>query len=1261
MASSCQICGNTIELSLEAINQLRRELGEFQEASTGKWNHFEARIEVLAALAQVQPETPIEPTPFENPAVAEIIETPELEPAPILQGEPEREPVAIEPPAPELEPLKLEPEPLQPELLLLLIEAPEQDIEQVAPVPQAPAAPRKPSQLKILLGEMLFAPIAQVKEYGMEVFLHYKSQNKLPVFFMTIAGMVALLFGFGYLMQFATNEVFKYIKIGSSFAAITWIILWGANLVRKHEKYREFGSALMGLGISLNYLVLYFLSDGTEFPILATHGISLALIVANSILASWLALRYETKVVAVISLLGGAFAPFYLHTDMISGFYFAYLWLLCASSIYVAHRINWKPLANLAFLVTAGVTEWVVFLEPGSIPVPIFAVLLHAFAGLFLYYTLFERSNPKFMLAREDVAMMVATLSLFLLNLFVLFKGHDSSVGLGMVYLIDGVIFIAGFFLLRNRLHRRMQALSFGLAATFAGFAIPALFGQHLMGAFWAVEGMALVFCGFTFALPSVRKEGYVLLLVALARISWSFGSISTGWGETLWTGGFWNLLIIGPLAFGLMYLVNQHKRSRKEFETRIAYGLFEGLSFWAVASLLTAGFFYLEVYAMNLALPLILALIYWGNQNKLRITEWLGIALIGLFVGAYLHSAGLVDSFRFTQQSFSGKLALVEILGLMWALQTYYEKLMPENPRLLLMRFSREVFYILLPLIWLPSVNRHFPDLLPFALVVSAAMSFVMSEVLREKLKLVALPFLRNQGYLVLIVLAFIGLGSAIMLVESWGESIWKIEYASILLLGPVAWLLRRFLTHHRTKAANWEKGNLSYALSEAIPIWLGMVLMTIGAYYLGWWVCTLVPLAMMAHIWWGNRQQLALTEGFGLLHYFLLLIGIGASMLMNFSGYFSDQFIWGQLLIGEALLCLWILQAYYEQIAPESKHLPKMKQLRELFFLLVPIVALPSIWHHAESYFAIGVWGAASISFVLAEFTGHKSLRIELRLLVIAGTILAIAQASFLSVGMGLVVLFGIWAWKQGYRKQVCKTSLYKGLFNYAFYYLGLSLFLLVLKINEFDTIVSALAFPAFYFGALAYFRRHIPAIRRSYRFAYRVGFLLMMLSLFVFLVDTTEGLNLYDTRFEWVNILFLVAVMAIFHLNLYRKIWLYPRKPEAFVWRFDQIMLHLCNIMAYMGILSFLTHDWSGIGLTIALIVHGIILLFNSAQPRFAFLMRFALGIIAAAFAKLFLFDFAHFTPAHKVIVCMVVGLLLLVGSRLFLKYRDSIATR
>ncbi len=115
----------------------------------------------------------------------------------------------------------------------------------------------------------LFLPLAQFRTMLEDTYTHYKAQNRLPVFFMTLGGVIALLLGFSYLMQFIPDVYFEVFKISGSFLASFGILFGGLVLHKKEEKYHEFGSALLGLGIAINFLILYYLSDSTIFPIFA--------------------------------------------------------------------------------------------------------------------------------------------------------------------------------------------------------------------------------------------------------------------------------------------------------------------------------------------------------------------------------------------------------------------------------------------------------------------------------------------------------------------------------------------------------------------------------------------------------------------------------------------------------------------------------------------------------------------------------------------------------------------------------------------------------------------------------------------------------------------------------------------------------------------------------------------------------------------------------------------------------------------------------
>ena len=65
-------------------------------------------------------------------------------------------------------------------------------------VQKQPVEPRKPTEFELKL-KKLIEPLYDGLDLVSNAYTKYKTEGKLPIFFMTIAGIVAILFGFGYL------------------------------------------------------------------------------------------------------------------------------------------------------------------------------------------------------------------------------------------------------------------------------------------------------------------------------------------------------------------------------------------------------------------------------------------------------------------------------------------------------------------------------------------------------------------------------------------------------------------------------------------------------------------------------------------------------------------------------------------------------------------------------------------------------------------------------------------------------------------------------------------------------------------------------------------------------------------------------------------------------------------------------------------------------------------------------------------------------
>lgn len=485
--------------------------------------------------------------------------------------------------------------------------------------PPRKTAKERLAEMPFLAGllEEVGTPFINLWEFGKKSYNTYKEKNQLPVFFMTLAGIGALLFGFGYLMQLSVGyfgKLSELVKISFGFACSFGIAIWAIKLNRKDAKFRDFSSALLGLFISLNYLFIYFLSDvGGTYPMLQSPITGFALIAVNTALAIFLALRYETKIVAILSLLGGAFTPFYLNTSDSSASYFVYLWILCVASIIVSRKIKWKSLASISFITATSIIQMAVLSDINAYSLIVYTIIFHAFAYLFNWVSLFDGVKMQENLSKNSIILLAGNISIFLFNLFYLYHDAGYYNWLGYVFLANALPFFPILWFMNKNASRNMKLLLCIVAGTFIAFAIPALFNTELMGLFWSIEALALIYLGYNFNHASIRKEGYLLLLVALGKIALTFNDLYFADGpDQLFTSGYLNLLILGAVISSALVLAHKYQHLHFPFEEKLTTFLKAVLPIWFVcASAITilwytsfwfAFFFSVPVFALFIA-----------------------------------------------------------------------------------------------------------------------------------------------------------------------------------------------------------------------------------------------------------------------------------------------------------------------------------------------------------------------------------------------------------------------------------------------------------------------------------------------------------------------------------------------------------------------------------------------------------------------------------------------------------------------------------
>ncbi|HET8708597.1 MAG TPA: DUF2339 domain-containing protein, partial [Pseudomonadales bacterium] len=400
-------------------------------------------------------------------------------------------------------------------------------------------SPAEPSWWGVFFSSLLsfvLGPLHNLFLKILEVYKHYRDQGKAPVFLMTTAGIVTLLFGLGYLLQYS----FVYLlspPVKMLLCVFTGIGFVGVGhfLSRSRSYLRDYASSLIALGFVIEFLVIYFASDFYRMI-----GVSSALIfyLINSVAAMAMAVKHETRVVAVVTLVGGLFVPgFGEHALVAPVTYCPYVLLICMGSLYLSRAIRWPELSVLTFISFSAASQLYVVSAP-FLPVTGFAVYSCVAFLVFSAGALLHERKIKDALHYYDLMNLVANLSFFIWATYSVLA-HTSL--LNNLYTVFALAAVALTYL--NRYNRQAAALLALYAAVLSGAAIAAWLGGEVWSLFFALEAVALLAVGCAYQNAWIRNEGYFALLVAVAQL------LSLLWGAF----GDFRFLLFSPAWVSLI------------------------------------------------------------------------------------------------------------------------------------------------------------------------------------------------------------------------------------------------------------------------------------------------------------------------------------------------------------------------------------------------------------------------------------------------------------------------------------------------------------------------------------------------------------------------------------------------------------------------------------------------------------------------------------------------------------------------------------
>lgn len=665
------------------------------------------------------------------------------------------------------------------------------------------------------LGEYIFetlapsvSPLSGLINKSKALYHHYHSRGKAPVLLMAIAGIIAIILGFGYLLQYSFSEYLSSVgKVLLGYSVAISVTIGSIWFTRKSPDMAEFGSGLVGLGIILNYLATYF--AGEYYQLLPASGTLLILSLITA-LAYGVSIIFETRVIAIVSLVGGAFAPLIMADGALSpDLYLSYLLVLILAMMQLSKRIQWQQLAHTSILISFGIISYILYshVDEGVFTLQ-FVCLLHGFFYSSVWHLL-DEIKRKYPASEFTIISLTSNLIFFLVALS---QVVEHTRVLGLIYLLNLIPWVILYFFSRlifkldsvfdsSEKQHTIQAISLVFSGLLTGVCILVLVESQFAGLIWGVEGLILLYLGLKFKFKSVRIEALILSGGALLQSIYyiTLWLINSGQSLQLSFDFGWLALLFSTLLLGMVILLfGYYSKIITQMEQAIYQVLDEIYSVYlSLLFLLTVGLFWNQAMGLLAVLPLFFH-ITRSQKRQLKFTEGFGLAHYALLAVPIFISMAEVNSAYFFDQLFTGKIAMIEAFIALWLIPEFYQRAYPNASMTQDISSLKHVFYGLLPVFFLPNIWHLAPEFMPIALWASSCIALLLFKQLK-------LPFLKMEMYFLTGIASF-GAVLACFL-KSYG--LWDSYALSALLCG---------LLVYANTLLRWQGFKKTHQVSEAL-----------------------------------------------------------------------------------------------------------------------------------------------------------------------------------------------------------------------------------------------------------------------------------------------------------------------------------------------------------------------------------------------------------------------------------------------------------
>jgi uncharacterized membrane protein len=331
-------------------------------------------------------------------------------------------------------------------------------------------------------------------------------------------GMVALILGMVYFLKYAIDNQWIGETGRVALGILTGLGLLSAGEALQKKDYRGYGLTLCAGGIAILYFSVF---AAFNFYSLLPQLPAFFLMALITVTAVTMAVRYDSKVIAFLGILGGFLTPVMLSTGKDNQLaLFAYLALLDLGILGLAYFKNWRVLNLLAFFLTQlTFLAWAssFYTDAKLWRTELFLALFFLiFAVMAFLYNIVHRLPTCF----RDQFLIFLNGSTYFLWTYALLESRYFHY-LGLYAVLMAVVYLALGLLVRKRSSEDnyLFLLLLGIALTCLTLAIPIQLKQHWITVGWAMESVVLSWIGFKVNNEKTRFGALLVLLLVLVRL----------------------------------------------------------------------------------------------------------------------------------------------------------------------------------------------------------------------------------------------------------------------------------------------------------------------------------------------------------------------------------------------------------------------------------------------------------------------------------------------------------------------------------------------------------------------------------------------------------------------------------------------------------------------------------------------------------------------------------------------------------------------